>query len=136
MSDHEDLSRSGFEPELGGLFRELPNRSGYEPELGGDHRQKGVYVDEVTCVGCKHCIHVAPNTFTLESDYGRSRVFNQNGDCLESVQEAIDTCPVDCIHFVDYSEISALEKARKKQVIRQLGLPQTNPNIKLDSHIS
>ena len=44
--------RSGLEPELGGFLRDAPDRSGLEPELGGVLRQKGVYVDEITCIGC------------------------------------------------------------------------------------
>jgi ferredoxin len=116
--------RSGFEPELGGSLRKTPERSGFEPELGGASRQKAVYVDEVTCIGCKHCAHVAPNTFFIEGEHGRSRVFNQDGDGEETVQEAIDTCPVDCIHWVHFAELDTLERARERQVIRQLGFPQ------------
>ena len=123
--------RSGFEPELGGIFRDAPERSGFEPELGGDLRQKGVYVDEVTCIGCKHCVHVAPNTFYLEPEYGRSRVHNQDGDTEAEIQEAIDTCPVDCIHWVDYTELDNLEDARKYQVVKQLGFPQVNAHGKV-----
>jgi ferredoxin len=119
--------RSGFEPELGGFLREEPERTGFEPELGGMFRQKGVYVDETTCIGCKHCAHVSPNTFYIEPDHGRSRVFNQDGDSEPAIQEAIDTCPVDCIHWVDYTELKELEEARKYQVIRNLGFPQSNP---------
>ena len=59
--------RSGFEPELGGDLRNFDDRSGFEPELGGELRERGVYVDEVTCIGCKNCAHVAPNTFTIEA---------------------------------------------------------------------
>lgn len=121
-------NRSGLEPELGGIFRDAPQRSGLEPELGGEMRQKAVYVDEVTCIGCKNCAHVAPNTFSIEPDYGRSRVFNQDGDGEELIQEAIDTCPVDCIHWVNYSELGQLEEERKQQVIKQLGFPQSNLN--------
>lgn len=109
--------RSGFEPELGGIFRDDPERSGLEPELGGSLRQKGVYVDEITCIGCKHCAHVARNTFYIEPDYGRSRVIRQDGDSEEIIQEAIDTCPVDCIHWVDYTALKTLEAEREYQVI-------------------
>ena len=127
MSDADLTSpRSGLEPELGGIFREDPSRSGLEPELGGELRQKGVYVDEPTCIGCKHCAHVAVNTFYIEPDYGRSRVINQDGDSEELIQEAIDTCPVDCIHWVDYTELKRLERERQYQVIRHLGFPQVN----------
>ncbi|MEW6494357.1 MAG: ferredoxin [Cyanobacteriota bacterium] len=118
MSDSSPTpGRSGFEPELGGIFRDTPERSGFEPELGGALRQKGVYVDEITCIGCKHCAHVARNTFYIEPDYGRSRVSRQDGDSEEVIQEAIDTCPVDCIHWVDYTELKHLEQERQYQVI-------------------
>lgn len=122
--------RSGFEPELGGILRDTPERTGFEPELGGQLRQKGVYVDEITCIGCKHCAHVAPNSFYIEPEYGRSRVFNQNGDPEGLVQEAIDTCPVDCIHWTDYTELKKLEEERKYQVVKPLGFPQSNPEAK------
>jgi len=121
--EEQGSERSGFEPELGGFLRDSPERSGLEPELGGMLRQKGVYVDEITCIGCKHCAHVARNTFYIEPDYGRSRVIRQDGDSEEVIQEAIDTCPVDCIHWVDYTELRKLEEERRYQVIPVVGYP-------------
>lgn len=119
----DDSARSGLEPELGGLLRDSQARSGLEPELGGAFRQKGVYVDELTCIGCLHCAHVARNTFYIEPDYGRSRAIRQDGDPEELVQEAIDTCPVDCIHWVDFTKLKSLEEDRKYQVIPVAGFP-------------
>ncbi|PSP18465.1 MAG: ferredoxin [Cyanobacteria bacterium QS_8_64_29] len=115
--------RSGQEPELGGAFRDAPDRSGSEPELGGELRQQGVYVDEVTCIGCKHCAHVAPNTFYIEPEHGRSRAIRQDGDPQETIQEAIDTCPVDCIHWVDFAELERLEEERQYQIVPTVGYP-------------
>lgn len=115
--------RSGFEPELGGFLRDSAQRSGLEPELGGVLRQRGVYVDEITCIGCKHCAHVARNTFYIEPDYGRSRVIRQDGDPEDIIQEAIDTCPVDCIHWVNYAELKKLESERQYQVMPVAGFP-------------
>jgi ferredoxin len=116
---------TGFEPELGGELREAApvDRSGFEPELGGVARQQGVYVDEATCIGCRHCAHVARNTFYIEPDHGRSRVIAQDGDSEDLVQEAIDTCPVDCIHWVNYGELGELETQRKFQVLKPVGFP-------------
>jgi len=114
-------ARSGLEPELGGGFGSASDRTGLEPELGGVIRQKGVFVDEPTCIGCRHCAHVARNTFYIEPGYGRSRVFRQDGDAFEIVQEAIDTCPVDCIHWVDYTQLQQLEADRKYQQVNILG---------------
>ena len=116
-------SPTGLEPELGGDLRGATDRSGFEPELGGALRQKGVYVDELTCIGCKNCAHVAHNTFYIEPDYGRARAISQDGDPEDVIQEAIDTCPVDCIHWVDYTELKQLERERQHQVIPVAGFP-------------
>ena len=122
--------RTGLEPELGGFLRDAPDRTGLEPELGGVFRQKGVYVDEITCIGCKHCAHVARNTFYIEPDYGRSRVVRQDGDSEELIAEAIDTCPVNCIHWVDYTELRNLEEERKDQIIPVVGFPAEYATIR------
>jgi ferredoxin len=114
---------SGLEPELGGSLREYDiERSGLEPELGGSLRQNAVYVDEAVCIGCKHCAHVARNTFFIEDNFGRSRVFSQDGDSEDVIQEAIDTCPVDCIAWVNYNDLIELEAARQNQVIQNIGI--------------
>ncbi len=125
MSDFvsAETERTGFEPELGGILRDIPERTGFEPELGGVLRQKGAYVDENICIGCKHCAHTASNTFYIEPEYGRARVFNQNGDSQELIEEAIDTCPVNCISWVDYTKLKQLEEERKYQVIQNLAIP-------------
>jgi ferredoxin len=116
-----EQNQSGFEPELGGLLRDTGDRSGFEPELGGVWRQKGVYVDEMTCIGCRHCAHVARNTFFIEADYGRARVVRQDGDVEDTIQEAIETCPVNCIQWVDYTELKKLESERQYQEIPVAG---------------
>lgn len=117
----------GFEPELGGVLRNSDQRTGFEPELGGVWRQKGVYVDENICIGCKNCAHVAANTFYIEPEHGRARVFNQNGDIQDLIEEARDTCPVNCIHWLDYTELGQMEIERKNQVIQSLAIP---PNMR------
>lgn len=117
------MQRTGLEPELGGLWRRQAQRSGYEPELGGSLRQKAVYVDEIACIGCGHCTYVARNTFFLEDDYGKARVMQQQGDPFAIIQEAIETCPVDCIHWVKYSELRQKEAKRRSQVMPKAGIP-------------
>jgi ferredoxin len=121
--DNLPSAHTGFEPELGGdlRFQDL-DRSGFEPELGGALRQNAVYVDESVCIGCGHCAHTARHTFFLEESYGRARVVAQDGDEEEIVQEAIDTCPVDCIAWVNYMDLAGLEAARKEQIIQNLGI--------------
>ena len=100
-----------------------PAVTGLEPQLGGVLRQRAVWVDEAVCIGCRYCAHVACNTFVLEPQLGRSRAIRQDGDSTERIQEAIDTCPVDCIHWVDYEELPALEQRLRQQDLQPLGLP-------------
>ena len=100
--------------------------TGLEPLLGGSLRQKAVWVDEAVCIGCRYCAHVACNTFALEPQWGRSRAIRQDGDSTERIQEAIDTCPVDCIHWVAYEDLPGLEQRLREQELQPLGLP--NPS--------
>ena len=123
MAESNNVGRSGLEPELGGQLRSNQVRTGLEPELGGNFRQTGVYVDEPVCIGCTHCAHVARNTFYIEPDYGRARVIRQDGDPEELIQEAMDTCPVNCIHQLDYTELREMERDRQYQVIPVAGFP-------------
>ena len=101
--------------------------SGFEPVLGGELREKAIWVDEAACIGCQYCVHVATNTFIVDEDLGRARVIRQNGDDLEVVQEAIDTCPVDCMHWVDFEDLDRLEASLNRDMFQSLGkLPRVN----------
>ena len=82
--------------------------SGKEPCLGGELREKAVWVDESICIGCRYCAHVATNTFVIEKNLGRSRAIRQDGDAIELIQEAIATCPVNCIHWVPFENLDDL----------------------------
>ena len=101
--------------------------TGYEPVLGGKLTEKAVWVDESKCIGCRYCAHVATNTFIMDEQYGRSRAIRQDGDNLEKLQEAIDTCPVDCIHWVKFEDLEVLEKSLERNMFQSLGkLPRMN----------
>ena len=107
-----------FESEI---LNEVEELTGYEPVLGGKLTEKAVWVDESTCIGCKYCVHVASNTFIVDEDYGRSRAIRQDGDNLETLQEAIDTCPVDCIHWVRFEDLKELEDSLQRDSFQSLG---------------
>ena len=98
-------------------------RTGHEPVLGGELREKAVWVDEAVCIGCRYCAHVACNTFAIEPTLGRSRALRQDGESSACIQEAIDTCPVDCIHWVDFEELEGLRVRLEVMELLPLGLP-------------
>ena len=97
--------------------------SGRDPVLGGKLRERAVWVDERKCIGCTYCSSVATNTFAMEQEQGRARAFRQDGDSDELIQEAIDTCPVDCIDWVSFEDLIKLEEVIKTHHFRNLGLP-------------
>eukprot|EP00802_Teleaulax_amphioxeia_P010983 Tamp_11013.p1 GENE.Tamp_11013~~Tamp_11013.p1 ORF type:complete len:549 (-),score=91.59 Tamp_11013:322-1893(-) len=76
-----------------------------------------LFVDEHTCIGCYNCAMIARNSFLMEPEHGRARVYQQKGDTDEVLQEAIETCPVDCIHSVTFAELELLEAERQDDVI-------------------
>lgn len=56
------------------------------------------YVDQQICIGCGLCASIVPDVFQL-NDEGVSEVHNQGGAPEEKIQQAIDSCPVNCIHW-------------------------------------
>jgi len=108
-------------------FLDSDRISGFEPVLGGELREKAIWVDESNCIGCQYCVHVANNTFVVDEDLGRARVIRQNGDTLETVQEAMDTCPVDCMHWVEFEDLEKLDASLNRDMFQSLGkLPRVN----------
>jgi ferredoxin len=118
----EETSKSGFgmytsydEVDLSTV--ESHTRVEWDDENNEPVRSQMVYVDEHTCIGCTNCAMIAQSTFFMESEHGRARVFQQWGDDDETIQVAIETCPVDCIHYVPYDELKILEIERRDQNI-------------------
>ena len=82
-------------------------------EDGAPTLARFTYVDEDTCIGCKNCAFVARSTFFMEESFaGKARVFQQGGDDPDLVDEAIDSCPVSCIHHVSHEDLVTLERER------------------------
>ena len=117
----EETSKSGFgmytKDEVDLETVESHTQVEWDDELDEPVRSQMVYVDEHTCVGCTNCAMIAQSTFFMEAEHGRARVFQQWGDDDETIQVAIETCPVDCIHYVPYDELKMLEIQRRDQNI-------------------
>lgn len=114
-----------FDPAIAFETKALEEKdpNGKEPVLGGQLRQKAVWVDESLCIGCTYCSCVATNTFAMEPVNGRARAFRQDGDSSDLIQEAIDTCPVNCIDWVKFEDVEDLRLKLEAKTIRPLGFP-------------
>ena len=117
----EETSKTGFgmyvDDDVDLQTVESHTKVDWDDENDEPIRSQMVYVDEVTCIGCTNCAMIAQSTFFMDSEHGRARVFQQWGDDDETIAVAIQTCPVDCIHYVPYEELKRLEVERRGQNI-------------------
>nr|KYP40707.1 Chaperone protein dnaJ [Cajanus cajan] len=96
-------------------FKGFTGRPIYSVWCGSESEQRAIFVDEIKCVGCLKCALLAEKTFAIESVYGRARVVAQWADSPHKIDEAIESCPVNCISVVERSNLAALEFLMSKQ---------------------
>jgi ferredoxin len=111
----EEMLNSLFEEE-GALepSKDIPSHMTAPRDDDGDLQLvRYTYVDEDTCIGCTYCADIARSTFFMEQDIkGAARVYHQGGDSEDTIEEAIDACPVNCISPVSYEDLVTLETER------------------------
>lgn len=56
------------------------------------------FVDQNECTGCEACVVATPKVFRMTS-LGLAEVFDPQGDTEAHIQEAMEGCPVACIHW-------------------------------------
>ncbi|MFH1597338.1 MAG: ferredoxin [Pseudomonadota bacterium] len=56
---------------------------------------------EDECIVCGACEEICPQVFTLNDSLGFAQVINPGGAPEDKIQEALDACPVLCIHWAD-----------------------------------
>lgn len=60
---------------------------------------KGVVIETEECIGCQSCVELCPDVFGFDEENEKATVLVEKGDDEACIQEAIDTCPVTCIHW-------------------------------------
>ncbi|MCL7029688.1 hypothetical protein MKW94_003640 [Papaver nudicaule] len=88
----------------------------------GPIRPQALFVDENLCIGCRECVHNARNTFTMDEALGSARVKVQFGDDDEKIQVSVDSCPVNCIHWVEREDLAVLEFLNRPQPVEAHGV--------------
>lgn len=58
-----------------------------------------VVVDQDTCIGCRTCEEICPEVFQLNEEIGTSEVIKPEGGPEDLIQDAIESCPVEAIHW-------------------------------------
>ena len=60
---------------------------------------KTVWVDQEVCIICRLCITNVPDVFRF-ADNSKAETYDPTGASEDTIQqEAIDICPVSCIHW-------------------------------------
>lgn len=60
---------------------------------------KKVYIDEEECIGCGNCEDICDEVFVLNEKTEKAEVIKPEGGPVDLIEEAMDSCPVDCIHW-------------------------------------
>ena len=58
-----------------------------------------VVLDEECCIGCGSCAEICPEVFEMTEDGDKARVILATGGDEECIEEAITTCPDECISW-------------------------------------
>ena len=58
-----------------------------------------VIIDQDECIGCGTCEGICPEVFQLSEETGKSEVIKPEGGPEHLIEEAIDSCPVEAIHW-------------------------------------
>ncbi len=62
---------------------------------------KSVRIDDDECVGCESCVDLCPDVFEMDEEAEKAIVITPEGGDETCIQEAIDTCPTECIEWVE-----------------------------------
>ena len=56
-----------------------------------------IVIDQSECLGCEACAEICPSAFTFDEEEGKAAVKEGADLSDECVDEAIASCPADCI---------------------------------------
>ena len=60
---------------------------------------RNVIIEKDECIGCETCVELCPNTFFFDRDSEKAGVKDVIQDDEACIEEAIASCPVDCINW-------------------------------------
>ncbi|MEJ5366232.1 MAG: ferredoxin [Desulfosoma sp.] len=60
---------------------------------------KKVYIKTEECIGCESCVELCPEVFGFDEEAEKAHVILAEGGDEDCTEEAIATCPAECIHW-------------------------------------
>jgi ferredoxin len=73
-----------------------------QTSLKGDPTMaRRVVIDTEECIGCESCVELCPEVFAFNEAEEKAEVIMPEGGPEDCIEEAIATCPVECISWED-----------------------------------
>lgn len=60
---------------------------------------KKVIIDTDECIGCESCVELCSEVFAFNEAEEKAEVILPEGGPEDCIEEAMETCPVECIHW-------------------------------------
>ena len=60
---------------------------------------KIVVIDSDECIGCESCVELCAEVFAFNEAEEKAEVILPEGGPEDCIEEAMDACPTECIHF-------------------------------------
>ena len=60
-----------------------------------------VVIDTEECIGCESCVELCAEVFAFNEEEEKAEVIMPEGGPEDCIEEAIETCPVECIRWED-----------------------------------
>lgn len=58
-----------------------------------------VVIDKEECVGCESCVEICSEVFAFNEEEEKAEVILPTGGSADCIEEAIETCPTECIEW-------------------------------------
>ncbi len=60
---------------------------------------KHIVIDTEECMGREACVDLCPEVFAFNGEDEKAEVILPEGGPEDCIEEAMDSCPVECIHW-------------------------------------
>jgi ferredoxin len=77
------------------------NHSLKKTQKGDPTMAKRVVIDTDECIGCESCVELCSEVFAFNEAEEKAEVILPEGGPEDCIEEAIETCPVECIFWED-----------------------------------
>ena len=66
---------------------------------------KIVVIDTEECIGCESCVEICPEVFGFNEAEEKAEVIMPEDGPEDCIEDAMDTCPVECIHYIEQNGV-------------------------------